>query len=64
MFAGKVQQMRGPSAESGPDSQSNSVTVAKAAALWFLNRPATKATHKPQTCRKCGVESCQGKKEV
>jgi hypothetical protein len=47
MFAGKVQQMRGPSAEPGPSFQSNLVTVAKAAALQSLNRPAPKFTHKP-----------------
>ena len=44
MFAGTVQQMRGPSAELGPSSQSNSVAIAKAAALQSLNRPVTKAT--------------------
>jgi hypothetical protein len=64
IFAGKVQQMRGPSAEPGPSFQSNSVAIAKAAALQSLNIPATKATRKPHTCRKCGVDSCQGKKEV
>ena len=64
MFAGTVQQMRGPSAEPGPSSQSNSVAIAKVAALQSFNRPVTKATHKSCTCRKCGVGSCQGKKEV
>ena len=64
MFAGTVQQMRGPSAEPGPSFQSNSAAIAKATALQSLNKPATKTTHKPCTCRKCGVESCQGKKEV
>jgi hypothetical protein len=33
MFSGTVQQMRGPSAEPGPSSQSNSAAIAKAAAL-------------------------------
>ena len=64
MFAEKVQQMRGPSAEPGPSFQSNSVAIAKAAALQSLNRPATKANCKPHTCRKFGVDLCQGKKEV
>ena len=64
MFAGTVQQMRRPSAEPGPSSQSNSAAIAKVAALQSLNRPVTKATHKFCTCRKCSVGSCQGKKEV
>ena len=63
MFAGTV-QMRGPSAEPSPSSQSNSVAIAKVVALPSLNRPVTKATCKSCTCRKCGVGSCQGKKEV
>ena len=50
--------MRGSSAERGPSSQSNSVAIAKAAALQSLNRPVTKATRKSRTCRKCGVGSC------
>ena len=64
MFARTVQQMRGPSAEPGPSSQSNSVAIAKAAALQSLNRPVTNTTCKSCTCRKCAVGSCQGKKEV
>ena len=64
MFSGTVQQMKRPSAELGPSSQSNSTAIAKAAALQSLNQPATKTAHKHHTCRKCGVESCQGKKEV
>ena len=64
MFSGTVQQMGGPHAEPGPSSQSNSVAIAKVAALHSLNRPVTKATHKSCTCRKCGVGSCQGKKKV
>jgi hypothetical protein len=58
MFAGTVQQTKGSSAEPGPSSQSNSVAIAKTAALQSLNKPATKDTCKPYTCRKCGVESC------
>ena len=50
--------------EPGPSSQSNSVAIAKVAALQSLNRSVTKATHKSCTCRKCSVGSCQGKKEV
>jgi hypothetical protein len=61
MFAGTVQQMRGPNAEPGPSSQSISVAIAKAAALQSLNGPVTKATHKSCTCRKYSVGSCQGK---
>ena len=49
MFAGKVQQMRGQSVEPGPSFKSNSVAIAKAAALQSLNRPVTKATRKPHT---------------
>ena len=55
MFARTVQQMRGPSAEPEPSSQSNSVAIAKAVALQSLNIPVTKATHKSCTCRKCGL---------
>jgi hypothetical protein len=33
MFSGTVQQMRGAGAEPSPSSQSNSVTIAKVAAL-------------------------------
>ena len=51
MFAGTVQQMRGLSAEPGQSSQSNSVVIAKAAALQSLNRSVTKATCKSHTCR-------------
>ena len=64
MFAGTVQQMRVSSAELGPSSQSNSVAIAKVAALQSSNRPVIKATCKSCTCRKCGVGSCQRKKEV
>ena len=64
MFARTVQQMRGLSAEPGPSSKSNSVVIAKAAALQSLNRSVTKTTCKSHTCRRCGVGSCQGKREV
>ena len=64
MFTGTVQQMRGPSAEPGPSSQSNSVAIAKAAALQSLNRPVAKATCKSCTCRKCGLMSRKERSEV
>jgi hypothetical protein len=57
MFDGIVQQMRGPSAEPGPSSQSNLVAIAKVVALQFLNKFVIKVICKPLTCRKCGVES-------
>ena len=50
MFAGTVQQMREPSAEPGPSSQSNLVAIARAAALHSLN-----------LCQDCGLKNCKGR---